>query len=106
MRLHPILAAVSLAALVGAPLVAPSPAMAWGGWGTGNIAVPMPPSLQQPPQQAQVPDFGGQNYSQTPQPQTTPQTAQVPNGDPANGSSTFVAPGVERNSDGQLERSP
>ncbi len=95
MRLHRILTAVGLAALVCAPLVAPSPAMAWGGWGTGNIAVPMPPTIEQWPQAAQ-----------TPQAQTTPQTAQVPSGDAANGSSTFVAPGVERNSDGQLERSP
>lgn len=94
MRLNRILTAVGLAALVCAPLVASSPAMAWGGWGTGNIGVPMPPTIQWP------------QAAQTPQTQTTPQIAQVPNGDAANAPSTFVAPGVERNSDGQLERSP
>jgi hypothetical protein len=95
MRLYRILTIVGLAALVSAPLIAPSPALAWGGWGTGNIGVPTPPTIEQWPQAAQ-----------TPQTQTTPQTAQVPNADAGNGSSTFVAPGVERNSDGQLERSP
>jgi hypothetical protein len=95
MRLHRILTAVGLSALVFAPLVAASPALAWGGWGTGNIGVPMPPILGPSPEVAQ-----------TPQAQTTPQTAQVPNGEGANGSPIFVAPGVERNGDGQLETSP
>jgi hypothetical protein len=102
MRLHRFLTAAGLTALVCAPLIAPSPAMAWGGWGTGNIAVPSPPTIGPTPEVAQ----GGQNNLQTPQVQTTPQTAEVPNGDGAYSSPTFVAPGVERNGDGELERSP
>lgn len=108
MRLHRILTGVGLTVLVCAPLVNPTPALAWGGWGTGpGISIPLPPNLEPYPQVAQVPIFGGQNNSVTPpQVQTTPQTAQVPNGDAANSAPTFVAPGVERNGDGQLERSP
>ena len=100
MRVHRNLTAIGLTALVCASLAAPLPAMAWGGWGTGNIGVPMPPHIPYP-QAGQVP-----NNTQTPQAQTTPQTAELPNGYAGNGSGTFVAPGVERNADGQLERSP
>jgi hypothetical protein len=107
MRLHRILTAVGLAALVSAPLIAPSPAMAWGSWGAGNgYAVELPQSVRPGPHVAQVPIFGGPTYSQTTQTETTPQTAQVPNGDAANGSPTFFAPGVVRDSGGQLQKSP
>jgi len=106
MRLHRILTSAGLTALVCAPLVAPMPALAWGGWGTGNIGVPTPPTLEQSPQTAQVPIFGGEDIAQAPRTQTAPQTAEGPNGDAANGSRTFVAPGVERNGDGGLQRSP
>jgi hypothetical protein len=107
MRLHRILTAAGLTALVCAPLLGPSPAMAWGSWGAGSgVSIPLPPSVRPWPHVAQVPIFGGPSYSQTPQTETTPQTAQVPNGDTANGSPTFFAPGVDRNSGGQLEKSP
>ncbi len=107
MHLHRILTAVGLAALVGAPLIASSPAMAWGSWGAGSgVEIQLPPVVREWPQVAQVPIFGGPSNSQTTQTATTPQTAQVPNGDTANGAPTFFAPGVERDSGGQLQKSP
>jgi hypothetical protein len=106
MRLHRIVTVVGLTALIGAPLVAPSSAMAWGGWGTGNVDLQLPPQLSPWPQVAQVPIFGGQTtFAQEPQPSAAPQTAQLPDGDAVNGLPTFIAPGVVRNANGQVESS-
>jgi len=106
MRVHRVLTVVGLAALIGTPLLAPSSAMAWGGWGTGNVYVQLPPQLSPWPQVAQVPIFGGQEaLAQAPQPSVAPQTAQLPEGDAVTGASTFVAPGVVQSASGQLESS-
>jgi hypothetical protein len=109
MRVHSFLTAVALTTFVGAQIVGLSPALAWGAYSPVAPAYvpPLPPQLEPWQQVKQVPIFGGEEtVGQAPQSTAAPQTAQVPGDDSSNGSSTFVAPGVERNSSGQIERSP
>jgi hypothetical protein len=101
MRLHRILTAAALAILASAPLVTSSPAFAQ--WGATSLGVHLPPM---PGSMPQAPMFGGQQTTtQTSKPHQGQQTAQVPDQGEGNTSPSFVAPGVERNGAGQLERS-
>jgi hypothetical protein len=107
MRLHGFLTVAALAALVGAPLVAATPAAAFGVWNTPgySVQVQLPPMLSPWPQMAQVPIFGGPRYfAQEPQVAAVPQTAEF--GDTVDHAPTFVAPGVDQNAAGQIEHAP
>ena len=97
MRLHRVLTAAALTVLASAPLVVSSPAFAQMFFPGLSIRIPSPQTTPQ------VPMFGGQaTIAQTPKPNV--QTAQVPDKGEVNASPTFVAPGVDRNATGQIER--
>ncbi len=103
MRLYRFLTAAAL--IVGAPMVAATPALAFGNWSTPGYSVQLqlPPTVSPWPQVAQVPLFGGpRNVAEQPI-YGTPQTAELP-ADPVDHAATFVAPGVEQNPAGQVER--
>lgn len=108
MRVQPILTAIAGAALVGVPLVAATPASAFGVWNTPpySVQVQLPPTVSPWPQVAQVPVFGAPAYmAQAPRIDATPQTAEL-NDDSVDHAPTFVAPGVEENAAGQLQATP
>lgn len=101
MRLNRILTAAALTMLVGGPLVTSSPAFAQMFQEGLALRVPMPSTSGSGPQ---APILGGQGMiTQTPKPNV--RTAQVPDQGEGMASPTFVAPGVERNAAGQIERS-
>jgi len=111
MRLHGFLPAVALAAFVGIEVVAVSSALAWPV--APGYVPPMPAQFDSRQEVTQVPMFGDQGTTaQMPLPSEAPQTAQVPESAQAlpqqtpNGPSTFVAPGVEQDSSGHMERTP
>lgn len=103
MRLHRFLMAAAL--VVGAPLVAATPALAFGSWNTPGYSVQLqlPPTVSPWPQVAQVPLFGGPVFAEQPV-YATPQTAELP-ADPVDHAPTFVAPGVDQNAAGQVQPS-
>jgi hypothetical protein len=107
MRLQRILPAAALAAAIGAPLVTATPALAFGIWGTPGYSVQLQlPAMMSPwPQVAQVPLFGGPRYVAE-QPPIAPasQTAEL-TADTGDHAPTFVAPGVDQNAAGQLQKS-
>jgi len=96
MRLHRIFTAAALTVLASAPLVTSSPAFAQMAQEGLGITLPLPATSGSQPQ---VPTAQG---PQTPK--ANVQTAQVPDRD-GGASPTFVAPGVEKNAAGQIERS-
>lgn len=105
MRLHRFLTAAAL--MAGAPILAATPALAFGTWNTPGYSVQLQlPALVSPwPEVAQVPVFGGPRYvAEQPRFSAVPQTAELP-GDPVDHAPTFVAPGVDQNAAGQIQRS-
>jgi hypothetical protein len=102
MRLHRFLMAAAL--VVGAPLVAATPALAFGSWNTPGYSVQLQlPSTVSPwPQVAQVPLFGGPAHFAEQPVYGTPQTAELP-ADSVDHAPTFVAPGVTQNAAGQVQ---
>jgi hypothetical protein len=101
MRLHRMLAAAALAIVAGAPLVASSPAFAQMFQEGLALHIPVPQATVSQPQ-ASMP--GGQGMT-TQASKPNVQTAQVPDKSDGSASPAFVAPGVERNAAGQIERS-
>ena len=100
MRFHRILTATALTMLASASLVTSSPAFAQMFQEGLALHIPLPPTGSQP----QAPTFREQGtITQRPKPDA--QTAQVPDQGEGNASPVFVAPGVERNAAGQIERS-
>jgi hypothetical protein len=101
MRLHRILSA-ALTILASAPLVTSSPAFAQMFQEGLAVHVRLPATVgSQPP----VPMFGGRKtIAQTSKPLAGQQTAQMPGRGKVNPSSTFVAPGAERNAAAQIEQ--
>lgn len=101
MRLNRILTAAALTMLASASLITSSPAFAQMFQEGLALRIPMPST---PGSQSQGPMLGGQRtITQTTKPNV--QTAQVPDQREGMSSPTFVAPGVERNAAGQIERS-
>jgi hypothetical protein len=101
MHLNRILTAAALTMLASAPFVTSSPAFAQMFQEGLTVHIPMPST---PGSRPQAPMLGGQGtITQTPKPNV--QTAQVPDQGEGMASPTFVAPGVERNAAGQIERS-
>lgn len=99
MRLHRIMTAAALTVLASASLVTSSPAFAQMFQEGLAVHIPLPSTTGARPQ---APRFDGQG-TQTPKPNV--ETAQVPDQGEGNASPTFLAPGVERNAAGQIERS-
>lgn len=104
MRLHRFLTAAAL--MAGAPILAATPALAFGTWNTPGYSVQLqlPPLVSPWPEVAQVPVFGGPRYVAARPVSAVPQTAELPE-DTADHAPTFVAPGVDQNAAGQLQRS-
>jgi hypothetical protein len=103
MRLHRFLTAAAL--MAGAPILATTPASAFGTWNTPGYSVQLQlPALTSPwPNVAQFPLFGGPRYAaEQPPVYAAAQTAELP-ADPVDHAPTFVAPGVVQNTAGHLE---
>jgi hypothetical protein len=100
MRLHRVLTAAALAIMAGASLVTSSPAFAQMFQEGLALRIPSQMTASQP----QAPMFGGQGTN-TETPKSYVETAQLPDQGEGNASPTFVAPGVQRNAAGQIEKS-
>jgi hypothetical protein len=100
MSFHRVVTAAALATMASASLLTASPAFAQMFQEGLALRIPSPTTASRP----QAPTFGGQGTNAE-MPKSYVQTAQLPAQGEGNASPTFVAPGVQRNAAGQVEKS-